>query len=737
MSILERAPEFVDSKKLLNLLNKYKNNFKKDKYCDEEKLLTTIYDKQRRNKGYFKPMYLKPKILGSREYCKTGYGAMSRIVRNYLADGIYLDIDMKNSVYNIFLSIARTNNLKHTALEFYVENRDEVIGKVMTDNQCSRDEAKKVFNKMWFTALFDKKILPDEDFYELKKEVRKVQKYVINTTDITEFKKLYKPDDYNYYGKILSQIYFCIEWDIVTSAIEFLKEQEYEVCADLHDGFFVMIKEDDDNFESNINQSLIDLNKYIFEEKDYKVEFIIKPMTEKLDIDETEEVDRHLELYMALKYEFERSVVRIDDLVKFVVDDAKENTFKLYNKTDLLTRFEDYYSMEKFTIFSKTPLSFIKTWLLDPEKRKYRKMDFIPDCTKCPDDIYNVFKGFDIANYTDSFDGEISEHDEKSFQLILDHIKFLCTDGGDEAINMYEYGLNWMAQLFEKPSDKATTALIFKGYKGCGKGILFHLLKSMLGDSYGYTTANPMCDIFGNFNSSSANKMLINIDEIDTKQAKGIYEALKKYVTEDTLEYKQKFCDAHKVKNLSRMLITTNNDYNLPISESNRRFVLIECKHKKTPTIDTIESMLNNKNAHMLFYKFLMNRSIAQIKFEKFPKSKMYLKALEASAKPILDFLDSISDTQFSNHQGLQSTSITSLYQMYVSWARETNSFCQKRKDFKCDLMEGNQVFKEVRTKTARLICWDRDDFNEYLKANGFQPPPDFEPDTDDETAFD
>lgn len=737
MSNFQRSQEFINSKKLINVINNYKN-FKKDNYYDERKLLATIYEKQKRNKGLFKPMYTKPKIEGSRWYCKTGYGAMSREVRNYLAEGIYVDVDMSNCIYNVFLSIAKNNQIKHEAIEWYINNRTEILEKIMTEQNKTRDEAKKIFTKFWFTATFDKKIEEDEDFYHLKKEIRKVQKWLINNTDLTDIKTLYKSEDYNYFGKIISHIYFKIEWDITSKAMTFLKESDYEVCADLHDGFFVRIDEDmeEEEFTKKLDLFLPELNEFILEKTKFKVSFIVKPMIEKIDLDEQEE-DGHDERYDELKVEFEQTVGKISSAVKFVVDDKIDNSYKILTKNDLLIRYEDFYPQDKFFFYSNKGLSFIKTWLFDPNKRTYRKMDFIPDVNKCPDDVYNIFKGFDIDIYTQNFTDEISESDEKGLQTILDHIKFLCDDGGDESGNMYEYILNWMAHLFQKPTDKATTCLILKGYEGCGKGILYHLLRKMLGSSYGYTTSNPMSDIFGNFNSSSSNKMLINIDEIDKKQASSIYESLKKYITEDTIEYKQKFIDACEIKNLSRMLITTNNDQSIAISDSNRRFVLIECIHKKKPTIDTIDTLLHNKNAHMLFYKFLMDRDIENVDLEKFPKSNLYKKALENSARPILDFLDSVSDTKFSTYKGLVSTTISSFYEMYKSWCQETNNFIQKRKDFKCDLFNGNQVFKEVRTKTNRLICWEQEDFNEYLKSNGFTPPSMFEPDTDDdETGF-
>lgn len=737
MSNISRIDEYVDSKKLCNVLTFYPHLFK-DNFTDEKKILKTIYEKQRRNKGYFTPMYLKPKIEGSRHFCKTGYAALSRKVRNYLAEGIYLDIDMKNSVYNIFSSIAANNNLKHDAIDHYISNRETYLEEVMKEKNIDRDAAKKIFTSICFTFKAKGKLNKEDSLYPLQKEIKKIQLWLINNTpDLAKYKKPYKGDEYNYEGKVVSQIYFCIEWDIISKAMDFLKDNDFTVCADLHDGFFVLINEEDDDFEENINQALIDLNNCIYEQTNYKVEFIIKPMTDKIDLESIIDNDEEREKYNEIKLEFERFAAKIDNQVKFVVDDPVDRTFKIHSKPDLITRFEDFYPSEKFSIFTKSPVSFIKTWLLDNEKRKYRLMDFIPDINKCPDDVYNVFKGFDIACFSDSFDKEITEDDNKSLQVILDHIKFLCDDGGDEAENMYEYVLDWIAHLFQKPTEKATTCLIMKGYEGCGKGILFNMLRNMLGKQYGYTTANPMSDMFGNFNSSSANKMLINIDEIDSKQAKGIYEELKKYITDDTINYKQKFIDACEVANLSRVLLTTNNDYNLMISESNRRFVLTECVHKKKPTIDTIDTLLNNKIAQMLFYRFLMTRDISNLKLENFPKSNLYKKALENSARPILDFLDSISDTSFSTYKGMQSTTISSLYEMYKSWCKDTMNYVLKRKDFKCELMMGNQVFKEVRTSNSRLMCWDRDDFVKYLVDNGFPEPPMFEPDSDDDTAFD
>jgi putative DNA primase/helicase len=742
MSILSRTDEYVDTKKLLNVMKNY-NDFKSDKYFDESKVISTMYEKQKRNKGYFTPMYYKPKIEGSRNYCKTGYGALTRKVRNYLADGIYLDIDMKNSVYNIFSSIASNNSLKHEAIDHYIFNREDYLSEVMTEKNIERDEAKEIFTAMCFTFIKNKdKIDKQSKLYPLQKEIKKIQLWLItNTPDLAKYKKNYKGDEYNYEGKVVSQIYFCIEWDILYRSINFLKEKEFEVCADLHDGFFVLINEEDDNYEENITNSLIELNNHIFEETNYKVEFIIKPMTDKIDLPdamnilEQMQTEKH-ETYSKIKEEFEKSVAKIESSVKFVVEDDVDKTFKSLSRADLIIKYEDFYPSDKFALFTKTPVSFVRTWLLDDKKRKYRTMEFIFDVTKCPDDVYNVFKGFEIANYSESYKNEITEDDNKLLQIILDHIKFLCDDESNEANNMYEYVLNWIAHLFQKPTEKATTCLILKGYEGCGKGILFNMIRNMLGNQYGFTTANPMNDMFGNFNSSCANKLLINIDEIDSKQAKGIYEELKKFITDDTINYKQKFIDASEVANLSRVLITTNNDYNLMISESNRRFCLIECIHKKKPTDDTIDTLLNSKVAQMLFYRFLMKRNISDLKLESFPKSNLYKKALENSARPILDFLDSISDTSFSIYKGMQSTTISSMYEMYKSWCRDTTNFVLKRKDFKCELFQGNQVFKEIRTANSRLICWDRDDFVKYLVDNGFQEPPMFQPDSDDDEAF-
>jgi hypothetical protein len=737
MSIYTRNQEFINSKKILNLLNNHKDKLKKDEEHNDPALLNTLYKKQGRNKGYYSAVYKLQKNEKGRQTCKTGYAALSRKVRHYLASGIYFDIDMKNSIYSIMSSYAKNHGLKTDAINNYINNREEVLAEVMKSDNIDRDEAKKKFTQLWF--VYNKCFIINAFQTELRREVRNIQKHIINNQDLTYIKTLYKGDEPNIIGKYISQFYFTLEWDILEKAMNYCKSKNYEVCADLHDGFFIKIDSSNQDFEESLKVDLNELNNHIMEKTQLKAEFIIKPMTDTLEITENqsnETNETELNQYLKLKEKFEKKVGKIQNIAKFVVDDLVDNNYTIKAKQDLQTLFEDFHPTERFQLYTEKPATFLKTWFADPDKRIYRKLDFIPDVDKCPEDIYNIFKGFDIANFDSTFDEEITDYDKKDFQLILDHIKFLCDDGTEESEPMNQYVLNWLAHLFQKPTDKATTSLIIKGYEGCGKGILYSLIRKMLGKNYGYTTADPMNELFGSFNSCSSNKMLVNIDEIDKKQASNIYENLKKYITEETLIYKEKFVSNQEVSSYARVIITTNNDQTLQISDSNRRFVLIECKHKKKPALDTIDAMLNNDKARLLFYRFLMERDITNFNLEKFPQSAITKRALQNSSKDIVDFLDSITDMTFDKIRGNDTIKMQSFYTLYQSWCRESNVFCKKKKDFKADLLGCGNVFKEERTANNRYVCWDDDDLKEYLKANGYSVN-DFIPDTDDESEFD
>lgn len=95
----------------------------------------------------------------------------------------------------------------------------------------------------------------------------------------------------------------------------------------------------------------------------------------------------------------------------------------------------------------------------------YSRVDFIPYFTVRPtDNVFNLFTGF-----AHKFDPEFVPQ-PVSYQLITDHIRNIwCSK--DETI--FEYVMNWLAHLVQRPDVKIGTAILLKSQsQRVGKNII-------------------------------------------------------------------------------------------------------------------------------------------------------------------------------------------------------------------------------------------------------------------------
>lgn len=164
--------------------------------------------------------------------------------------------------------------------------------------------------------------------------------------------------------------------------------------------------------------------------------------------------------YKDIKEDFEKKHFKIMNPISFAEVDDKELIVR--DKTALYTAYENV----RFTITdengNKQLVSFISEWLKDSSIRTYKKMDFKP-CQETPDDIYNLFKGFEVQ------DKKLKDIDIKTTKM-YEHLFNLA---GCEQASL-EYILNCLANVVQKPYDKTRTSLIFRSIEGCGKDTFFN-----------------------------------------------------------------------------------------------------------------------------------------------------------------------------------------------------------------------------------------------------------------------
>ena len=148
----------------------------------------------------------------------------------------------------------------------------------------------------------------------------------------------------------------------------------------------------------------------------------------------------------------------------------------------------------------------------------------------------------------------------------------MLTDGDAES---FEYVLNWIAHMVQRPARPAEVALAFRGDKGTGKGTLGRALAELAGAS-GLHIANPS-QLVGRFNSHLQNCILLFADEAFWAGDKAGESVLKALVTEPTITYEGKGRDAVSGKNLIHIVMASNSDWVVPAGLGDeRRFAVFE-----------------------------------------------------------------------------------------------------------------------------------------------------------------
>jgi hypothetical protein len=272
----------------------------------------------------------------------------------------------------------------------------------------------------------------------------------------------------------------------------------------------------------------------------------------------------------------------------------------LKTKTGMMEHFDDIDLRDK----KDKPINPFAIWCKSAYRRKCERLTFYPSFDyKGPD--FNTFTGFTIQK-------DQAVEDKAALQPLLDHIKTIwCKDNE----LYYEYVLNWMAHLIQKPYEKIKVALALKStFEGAGKGCVVDKLIQIIGDNHACQVADDN-DLFGDKTATLSGKVLLDLDEAvwgGNKKAKGI---LKNMITEKTVRIRKMHTDAYKEPSFHALIFCSNNDWFLPANSNSRRYFALELDNrwvgKETPEskayFDPIWAIKTENLAH-----FLYNRDISK-----------------------------------------------------------------------------------------------------------------------------
>ena len=172
----------------------------------------------------------------------------------------------------------------------------------------------------------------------------------------------------------------------------------------------------------------------------------------------------------------------------------------------------------------------------------------------------------------------------------------------------YEYILNWIAYMFQKPHILPEVALAFTGSKGTGKSTLGSTLAAIVGDAHSIQVSSP--EVFvGRFNQHLHNKIFIFADEAITPQNEAQNSRLKAYITEDKIMFEGKGMPATQNRNYYHLIIASNNPQPVLITPDERRYAIFPVSDIYRKDIDFFKKLhhqMDNGGREKFLYDMLI-----------------------------------------------------------------------------------------------------------------------------------
>jgi hypothetical protein len=304
-------------------------------------------------------------------------------------------------------------------------------------------------------------------------------------------------------------------------------------------------------------------------------------------------------------------------------------------KRDMLERisYRDFLLMfdnQKLTIVGKdqrtgNPTEVTKShaqWWWESQNRK----QFLGGVTfdpvgQPPEGYLNLWRGFKV------------EPKKGDWSLMRGHIlKALCSNNQEHC----DYVLGWMARATQCPNKQGEVALVFRGLKGCGKGIYGRWFVSLFGQ-HGMQIFSPN-QLIGRFNDHLRDCIALFADEAffaGDKQHEG---TLKGLITEPYLTVEGKYLRLAPAPNMLHLIIASNSEWVIPASHDERRYAVWDVPDTFVGNLtyfNAITKQMENGGLAAMLYD-LQNLDIQNFNFRAVPQTE----GLQTQKRLSLDTLD-------------------------------------------------------------------------------------------------
>ena len=190
--------------------------------------------------------------------------------------------------------------------------------------------------------------------------------------------------------------------------------------------------------------------------------------------------------------------------------------------------------------------------------------------------VYNDHDGLKVANTWSGWaippaDTEVTTDEVAWFTDYLKRV--VCRND----LNLYEWALMWIADIFQNPSEKPGTALVLVGGQGAGKSVLFEsIIRPIIGSAHS-AKAGTVERLTSKFNSTMGGKLFILGEEVMNSNRKVDADALKDAITSKRRAVEMKGRDVFEMEDCARYGFTSNHvNKAVNVEVGDRRYTIAE-----------------------------------------------------------------------------------------------------------------------------------------------------------------
>lgn len=197
-------------------------------------------------------------------------------------------------------------------------------------------------------------------------------------------------------------------------------------------------------------------------------------------------------------------------------------------------------------------------WFDDTMRRQYQKIVFHPEGEPLSD-CYNLWKGFAVTPKQ----GDWSLYERHLRELVCRGVESHCW-----------YLIRWMAYAVQHPGRPGQVAVVLRGERGAGKGIVAQNFGLLFGQHF-LQIFSPK-HLVGHFNVHLRDCVFLFVDEAFWAGDKRSEGTLKGLITEERIQIEGKGKDVVTAPNMLHVMMATNNTWAVPAGPMERRYFVLD-----------------------------------------------------------------------------------------------------------------------------------------------------------------